>query len=298
MKKLIDIKTIILAAMGVTLMLCGTSCLNAEDPSEEYSNSPALISFQYSGFSAAPFTAGIVGTPSDSFPIEVTLSVKSIVLNNAVSATIAPDQNSLDSFNAANGTSYVQLASSLYTLPDNGTVTINPGQQIVNFTVRFAGDQIDFNASNALALKIVDANGAVVASNLSVAILLIQLKSIYEGNYLEEGVLTRYNGPTESSGVLDEFPITGSAYFSTISTNSIDGEIVIPGFVQTKTLLTVNSDNTVTIGPSPSLPSTAMQNIPGTTSTYDPATKTFDLHGEFLNSSGNLRRFDYTMSMQ
>src|SRR5262245_53554491 len=124
MKKLISIKALILTAMASCMLLSVTSCLDAKDPSEDYSGSPALVSFQYSGFSAEPFVASIYGQPTDSFPLEVTLSIASLTLSSPVTATIAADQTTLDSFNSANGSSYIQLSSSLYTLPNNGAVTI------------------------------------------------------------------------------------------------------------------------------------------------------------------------------
>jgi len=285
-----------LLAVGLSLMF--TSCLKDKGPVQDFSESPALISFQYFGSSATPLTVGLLATPTDSFSLEITLSVASLTLSTPVTATIAADDAALANYNTDNGTSYVQLSSSLYSLQDNGTVTISPGQQIVNFTVHFAGDQIDFSKDNALVLTITDAQGAVIAANLNTAIILVKLKSVYEGSYVETGTLTRFNGATEASGVLDEFPIDGTTGFTTVNLTTIEGQIIIPGFAATYTQLTVNPDNTVTIAPSAISPSTDMQNIPGTTSTYDLPTKTFELHGQFLNSSGNLRQFDYTMTMQ
>jgi hypothetical protein len=275
------------------------SCLKDKGPgTENYSNSPALISFQYGGFSAQPFTVAMLGTPTDSIALEVTLSVASITLGTPVTATISPDQASLDDYNTANGTAYQMLPSDMYTIQNNGAVTISPGQQIVSLSVHFAGDKVDFSKDNGLALKITAATGATIATNLNTAILLLKLKSIYEGSYSETGTLTRFNGGTEASGVLDQFDISGSTYFSTIDLTTIEGQIVIPGFVATYARYTVNPDNTVTISQSPVTPYTNMGNTPGKTSTYDPATKTFDLHGGFLNSAGNLREFDYTMTLE
>jgi hypothetical protein len=287
------------ALTSAVIMVLFASCLKDKGPgTENYSHSPALVSFQYTGTSALPFTVALLGTPSDSFALEVTLSVASITLTTPVTATIAPDDASLADYNTANGTDYQMLSSDLYTLPNNGAVTISPGQQIVSIPIHFSGDKVDFSKNNGLALKITAASGAVVATNLNTAILLLKLKSIYEGNYSETGTLTRYNGATEASGVLDQFDITGTTFFSTIDLNTIDGQVVIPGFAATYARFTVNPDNTVTISQSPVTPLTNMGNTPGKTSTYDPATKTFDLHGGFLNSAGNLREFDYTMTLQ
>jgi Domain of unknown function (DUF1735) len=172
-----------IAFTAITISLLFTACLKDKGPVQDFSQSPALVSFQYSGFSAAPFLTSIYGQPTDSFTIEVTLSVSSITLSTPVTATIAADDATLSDYNTANGTDYVQLSSDLYTLPNDGKVTISPGQQIVSFTVHFHGDQIDFDQNNALALKITDATGATVATNLNTAIFLISLRNPYEGNY-------------------------------------------------------------------------------------------------------------------
>lgn len=300
--KINKIQFVIAALLAVTL---GTfsSCL--KDDYERYDQGSAVVGFQYTGNSAQPFTAAILGTPQDSFPVEVALSVASLTLNSPVSVTIALDQAALDAYNADSTTDtyptqYAMLEASKYTIPDGGKITINPGQQIVNFTVKFAGDQIDFTQDLAVAFKIVGADGATIATNLNTAIVRIKLRSIYEGTYDEDGTLTRYVGAVlDPSKFVDEFPISGSWNYTTVTANSVEGQIVIPGFAATYTQLTVDpATNIVTIGPSAISPSAAMKNQAGTTSMYDPATKTFDLHGQFLNAAGNLRTFDYTMTLQ
>ncbi len=287
------------------LLIAGLSSCLKDKNSERYDNSPALVSFQYAGNSALPFTAAILGTPQDSFPIEVTLSVASLTLSTPVTATIAVDEASLDAYNADETTStfpttYTMLDASNFILPNGGQVTINPGQQIVSFTVKFAGDKINFTQDIALALKITSAQGATIATNLNTAIVLLKLKSIYEGAYDQDGILNRYTGAVaDPAKYVDNFPITGSYGFTTVTANSIEGQIVIPGFAPTYTKLTVDfATNIVTISPSAIAPSTDMKNQAGKTSTYDPATNTFDIHGQFLNSAGNLRLFDFTMSLQ
>jgi len=305
MKKLINIKTAILTTMGVLIILLGTSCLKEDDPSENYSHSPALISFQYSGFSAEPFVASLYGQATDSFPIEVTLSVASLTLNSAVTATIAADQTTLDSFNSANGSSYVQLSSGLYTLPNNGTVTINPGQQIVSFTLHFSGDQIDFDQANALALKITDANGAVIATNLSTAILLLTLRNPYEGNYTCTGYFVHPSAPRgiAQTGYISTITLVTSVaplgdlggwefYFDTDPVTGVLSNWVAGANVDTygpDGSGFLYDDNLAgnTTHPGPPYESTTYNN------TYDAATQTFWMHYGYNGGGGVFTREIY-----
>src|SRR5260221_5188826 len=125
-----------LALAGITISLLFTACLKDKGPVQDFGGSPALVSFQYSGSSAEPFQTSLLGTPTDSTSLEITLSVASLTLSTPVTATIAADDASLTDFNAANGTDYQQLATSLYTLENNGAVTISPGQQIVRMSIQ------------------------------------------------------------------------------------------------------------------------------------------------------------------
>jgi hypothetical protein len=290
----------IIGAVSIAISL--TSCLKDNGPgAEDYSHSPALVGFQYAGFAFVPVVAPIFGTPQDSATIELTLSVASLTLTTPVTVTIAADQPTLDAYNATDTPLvYLPLPPSDYTLPNGGVITINPGQQIVTFTVHLLGDSINFNQPYALALKIISAQGATIATNLNTYILIPKLRSIYEGNYNDSGTIYRFLGTTESSG-LDptgpSFAITGPSYFTTVTANEVDGTLNIPGFSPVEITLTVNQDNTVTIGQSPNS-SDAVSNTAGITSTYNPSTQTFTIYGGYLNAAPALRAFEATLTLQ
>jgi Domain of unknown function (DUF1735) len=295
------------------IIICGifcSSCLKDKAPGDEnYSHSPALVSFQYLGFSPVPFVASVLGTPQDTISIEVTLSVASTTLQSAVTATITADAPSLTVYNADTTTStyptsFVQLPSSDYTLPNGGVVTINPGQQIVNFIVHFAGDKIDFTQDNALALKITDSKGATVATNLNTAIIILKLRSIYEGNYTGVGARIRFNGSNEASGIRDSFAVSGVIPFATLTAKEIDGQLGDAGSGYSMALLIDDSGTPpypVTVLPDPATvgsggsPSSIIAGTSRGQSTYDPTTKTFDLHFGYLNSAGALREVNETL---
>ena len=276
-------------ATGITLF---SSCLKDSGPVEDFSKSTALVSFQYTGNAFTPFSQSLLPQPNDSVSLEVTLSVASLTINKVVSVTIAPDDATLASYNSDNGTDYAQISSDAYTLQDNGKVTINAGQQIVKTLIVFDGSKIDFSVDNALALKITDASGATIATNLNTAIYLLKLRNIYEGHYDESGQRILYAGPNSGAGVVATVPLSGNYLIPTAGLTSVTAPFADLGGLTI--LLTIDPvTNLVTITDDPNNPSGFTgEGNDGPNSTYDPATKTFDLHFKYLNGSGNLRHID------
>ena len=67
MNRMKNIKTLgkIHIAMLAISVLFLDSCLKDKGPVEDFSQSPALVGFQYGGSAAQTFSAGILGTPTD-----------------------------------------------------------------------------------------------------------------------------------------------------------------------------------------------------------------------------------------
>lgn len=284
-------------AYTVCIAMLLTSCLKNKGPVQDYSQSPALVGFQFTGNQAIPMNISVlpISTPTVA-NIEVTLSVASLTLSTPVTLTVNVNDDPIKDYNAANPDDMrTALDPSTYSIPDGGKVTISPGQQIVTLPITLQGDKIDFGELQALGLKITDVNGAVLATNLSSLILLVNLQSPYEDNYATDGVRTRYNGATESSGILDQFAISGTYNFSTLNANTVVGQLADPGSGGTMAL-TVNSDNTVTISNPPGGAYADLQNDTGAgASVYDPATKTFTIFARYHNAAGALRTVQETL---
>jgi len=269
-----------------------SSCLKDKGPVQDFSHSPALVGFQYTGNSAAPFSQSLLPQPNDSVRLEVTLSVASLTMSAAVTVTVAPDQATLDDYNNANSTSYTQITADIYTLQNGGKVTISPGQQIVSMTINFDGTKVDFTRTNALALKMTSAQGAIIATNLNTAIYLLKLRNIYEGNYVESGNRIGYVGSTPGSGVAFTVPLSGTYLLPTVTVTSVTAPLADLGGLTI--LLTIDPvTKIVTITDDPSNPSGfSGEGNDGAASTYDPNAHTFDLHFKYLNGAGNLRHID------
>jgi hypothetical protein len=203
----------VLAVLGMTLF---NSCLKDNGPVQDFSQSPALVSFQFTGNSAEPLITSVLPGTSDSVGIEVTLSASSVYLGKAVIVTIAPYQAGLDSFNTANSTSYTLLPSAAYTIPTGGNLTISAGQQIVPFVVHVNESLIDFSTNPALAFRITNAQGATIATNLNVIILPLTLRNFYEGNYTVTGYFVHPASPRA---------INATKALTTISATRSEGQV-------------------------------------------------------------------------
>jgi hypothetical protein len=255
-------RMLLLLGFAVTAWL--SSCKDTSPGAVNFANSPALVGFQYAGFNNVPYIGAIFGTPADSVNIEVTLSVHTITQSTPVKVSLVSDPAYVTSYNAANGTSYVALSATNYTIPNGGAITINPGQQYVPLTIHIAGQNIDFTKDNAIGLQLTDASGATIASNLSTAIITLTLKSIYAGTYNASGKRVH---PTAGT-----FTFNYNVAMGTVNKTTIDGNALAD--LEQDLQLQVNPDNSVTI----SSTYQPLYTIAGKTNTYDPATRTFTLN--------------------
>jgi hypothetical protein len=274
-----------------------SSCLKDNSPGTiNFGDSPALVEWQYKGFSATPYTAPVLPVAGFTFNLEVALSVKTVFLNTPVTVTAVEDATLLPA-----GTT--ELPAADYTLPNGGKITINPGQQLVQFTITFAGDKIDFTQKNTLALKLTSPSGAQLTTNLNVAIVNIKVKSPFDDTYtVVSGATTRYKGPTVAAGVQDQFPVTESSIpLSTITADEVSGQAGSSLFALTAAFTIVGTNVSVSADPAGTVGSSTFNYINGDSkgvSSYDPATKTLILHYSYLNGAGNLREVDMVLKGQ
>jgi Domain of unknown function (DUF1735) len=292
--KMNNLKKIKIASLALGVFFLG-SCLKDTGPVQDYSQSPALVSFQFKGGSQIPLTASLPVGTDDIFVLEVTLSVPSVTLGSAVTATLSVDDESLTAYNDSNGTAYTMVPADKYTIDGAGAVTIKAGQQFVSVNIHFNANAIDFSVDPALALKITSATGAKIASNLNVAIIPLKLRNIYEGNYNVTGFFCHPSAPrainmqktlttvtaTASEGGLGDL---GSSFqFDVDGSNNLinwvptNGTNPASGFIN-------GVDNAVgntvpTNYPGPPFVHTTYNN------TYDPATSTFWMHYGYNGSN-------------
>jgi Domain of unknown function (DUF1735) len=183
------------AAIFVLAISSLSSCLKDTGPVQDFSKSPALVSFQYTGSASQDMVTSILPGTDDSVGIEITISTHSGTLSSPVTVTLALDPDSLATYNAANGTTYTMLDPADYTTPANMQLTIAPGKQIVPFVLHINESLIDFSTTPILIFKIASASGATIATNLSVIVLPIKLRNPYEGSYTVTGYFVHPAAP-------------------------------------------------------------------------------------------------------
>jgi len=264
-------------AVGLLVSTCLTSCKDNSPGTIDFSKSPALLAWQYTGFQATPYVASVLPLASQKYSaVEVTLSVASLTLSSTVTANIVSDPTSAANFIAtdtAGGKKDHVMPTSLYTMPTS--VTIKPGQQTVVVPIVFAGDQIDFTQNYIIAVKLADASGAQLTSNLNNALIEVVLKNIYAGTYEASG--TRHH-PT-----LGNFTFDYDVAMTTVNKTTIDGPALAD--LDADLQLVVNPDNTVVVtSPGGGGQPTTMDS-PGLVNSYNPATKTFTLHYQYNTSA-------------
>lgn len=300
MKRLINIKcgagggiSGVAGLLGVAVLLF-SSCLKNNGPVQDFSQSPALVSIQGDGQYSGIFVANqsVLPVGPAGMNVEVALSVPSLTISSPVTATLIVDQATLDQYKATNSDSArLLLPADQYQIANGGSITISPGQHLVKDSITIFGNKIDFTKDYAIPLLLTNGKGAKIPDNLKQEVILIKLKSIYEDTYNLSGSRILYNGATTGSGVAATVAISGSAMFSTVSPNVVDGQLADLGLQMS---LQVNPDNSVTVLPSLANPANTFASLAndGPASTYNPATNTFTLHYRYFNSSGNLRHID------
>lgn len=315
MRNIKNMKTLMLTTICLSMVF--TSCLKSNDPSEDYSKSPALVGFQYYGFSAKNLATSLLPNPVDTVNVEVTLSVSTITLTSPVTVTIEPYSQGVDSLNAEDTAAhYTMLSSEFYTLGNDGKVTINPGEQIVKLPVYIKASTIDFTTNPVLSLRITGADGAVIASNLSVANLVLLLKNIYDGEYSVTGSFTDTFLPVDitDDGVYpidvylittgtktDEWYDVNNGYYHLINS---DGAIGVYGEFSPVFIFDDNN-NVVAVGNyygSPTIfdPSAgrvrSAQLDPSGVNQFDPVTKTLKVSYILVQSGSPRTYFDETFT--
>ncbi len=138
------------------------------------------------------------------------------LLDKDVVVTLALDPTAIDDYNTANGTSYVPLADSSYTLPSL-TITIPKGQRLGSLDLSIISTKVDLSVPAALAFKIVDAQGVALADNLKTIVYSVGVKNKYDGQY----DLTIETIGWDAYGIADGVSNTESIGLVTASANAV-----------------------------------------------------------------------------
>jgi hypothetical protein len=110
-------------------------------------------------------------------------------LNTPLTVKLTPSASAVNDYNTANGTSYVLLPSSDYTiLGDLNNITFAPGEAIKEIKIRLDKTNMDLSQQYALAFTVSDVGAnAVINKSLSTAVYSIGVKNKYDGHYQVTG---------------------------------------------------------------------------------------------------------------
>ncbi|QEM10994.1 BT_3044 domain-containing protein [Mucilaginibacter rubeus] len=229
----------------------------------------------------------------DPFTDIKTVDVFSIKRDAKSAADLQKDQtvvlksipDAITKYNDDNGTAYELLPTSLYTVSSTKVTTTTsgnlnakfaPGDFQNYFTIKLDGSKFDLSKKYALAYVISDAAGLTIhAASKDTLYTFFAIKNKYDGAYHSTGT---FHHPTAGDRAIDRDKTLTTAGATAVST-----EI---GDIGGSMTLTVNeTTNVVTVSGNVSA-SQPLIPVPGKTSTYDPATKSFILNYQYTGSGG------------
>lgn len=209
----------------------------------------------------------------DLVPIQLATSG---VASEDINVTVGLKTSLVDDYNTVNQTAYDVPAASMYTMENNGVVTIPKGSRTAFLRVKFVpASFIGHDWALGLAINSIDKNGYTISGNFGTAVVSIATKNQYDGLYHSVGYFEHPSAPRDFD--LEEMAV------KTFNANTITKALGDLGD-GTPINITINPDNTVTIGPGPGATGTTAQvanfndpTRPEYNNKYDPATKTFML---------------------
>src|SRR5688500_3561916 len=87
-------------------------------------------------------------------------------LNQAITVKLVLDPTLIDDYNTANGTDYIELPSSAYTLSEDiSNITFQPGEFVKEIRITVDKSSLSLSEQYALAFTIAEASGGVMICN-------------------------------------------------------------------------------------------------------------------------------------
>lgn len=205
------------------------------------------------------------------------------------------DTSLVQAYNKQNLTGYVALPQTAYAVAALTTVIHSGATTSDPLTLSVLTSKLDAGKQYMLPITLTGVSSGHVDSTLRTAYFTIdRLANVYEGAYHTTGVRHNFNadGSTTADNSIDD-----TRQLTTLSADSCSISTIanLGAYNGTVFYLKVNADKTVTFsGYLQNDHSVPILNTPGTTSTYDPATRTFTVHYMYTNTNGTYRHMDET----
>jgi hypothetical protein len=205
--------------LAASVILSQTACLkdkpNNADPSAgtnnvvEFQNTSVPVSYT----SPYPqYDNGItMSSDTGSFPVLVNYAGSIATTPVDININLALNQNALDSFNSAEGTSYVIPPADTYTMVS--TVTIVKGTAVAGISIKVntAPADYDYTASYCIPLTINSASYGIISTNFGTAMYTFVANNAWTGTYKATGYFFHPSDPRSFSG---SWAVTTAGQFS------------------------------------------------------------------------------------
>jgi hypothetical protein len=279
----LNIKSSIIVMSLVSLGMTGCLKDDAYDDHEYQSNRPVdgqpqVVELKVSANNLTRFvTLAFANSPKDTVVnlVPVTLATSGGAPED-INVTIALRPTLVSEYNTANGTVYDVPTASMFTLVNNGVVTIPKGSNVGYLQIKMIpANFIGKDWALGFFINSIDKAAYTISGNLSTAVVAVATKNQYDGLYTATGFFQHPSLP-RAFNLADQ-------KVKTLNANTITKALGDLGDA-TPINIIVNADNTVTIGPGPGASGTTALvgnyvdvTRPAYNNTYDPATKTFML---------------------
>ena len=211
----------------------------------------------------------------------------------------ALDTAAITAYNQANGTNYIAFPTASYTIPSFAD-TIKAGQlSSVPLYINFVTSSLTQNTNYMLPITMKTISSGILDTTLQTAYFTINnLLNIYDGSYTTVGIRTNYNAdgtPAGSTSAISDTRVLTTLNANTCTINTIANLGVYAG---TLFEVTVNHDNTLTFSGYLGAPGAPIANNPDSVSTYNPSTRSFNVHYMYTNTNGTIRKMDEVWTHQ
>ncbi len=224
MKKIKNLKNTICAAGLLIVLISLSSCLKNDKYFIDFSTAGASVDLPL----AAANSNGVVTfaypatLPSASIPIYVNAAAPS-PLGKAVTGTLALDTAFLNNYNNNNGTSYILLPDSTYTLSKGLTFSVPAGKRLDSTVLVVNFQKLDLTQSYVFPVTIQTANVPIEQWNH--LLINVSVKNKYDGVYTVTGTLVDH----ASSAIVGNYPFTANLITAGPSSVYFDPHPILSG---------------------------------------------------------------------
>jgi hypothetical protein len=263
------INKITLGAVMVLGMGTFSSCLKNSKYYTDFSNNPASIDLPLAASTINGITAFSYPPTVATVTLPIYVNVASTnPLNKSVSATLGIDSVGLNSYNTSNGTNYVTMPDSVYTLSST-SVTVPAGKRLDSVTVTINLAKLDLSTPYVFPITIV--NASVPIEQWNHLFYYVAVKNQWDGIYSYKGYALRAGDANRTGNFSGQQMALITSGSNSVTWGGLALWADLSGIGIGNPTLTIAPDNTVTC----SAPNPSMHNLPGGSNYYDPGTQTF-----------------------